>query len=108
MDLVDAVYATVRAFPRFELFGLSQQMRSAAISIPLNIAEGRGRYTLADQQHFLRQARGSLFELQTQIEVAVRQSFMTAEEGQQLTGRADEVGRLINGLLRSLKRPPKA
>ena len=106
MDLVVAIYETVRSFPRSELFLLSQQMRAAAISIPCNIAEGRGRYTIADQTHFYRQARGSAYELQTQIEISRRLELISDENGATLSALAAEVGRLINGLLAS--QAPKA
>lgn len=106
MDLVDAVYCAVRTFPQAELYCLSQQMRTAAVSIPSNLAEGRGRHTFGEERQFLRQARGSTYELQTQIEIAARQRFVTPADAESLMRRADEVGRLINGLLRSL--PPNA
>ena len=102
MDLVDHVYIAVQQFPRSELFALSQQMRTSASSIPSLIAEGNGRFTTADQRHFYRQARGSDYELQTQIEIARRQDFITTEQANVLTAQANEVGRLINGLLRDL------
>ncbi|HEV8657220.1 MAG TPA: four helix bundle protein [Thermoanaerobaculia bacterium] len=103
MDLVAAVYASVGSFPKSEIFYLSAQMRSAALSIPFNLAEGCGRHTIRDQQHFYRQARGSVYELQTAIDVARRQQFVTEQVGQDLKARADEVGRLVNALLNSLK-----
>ena len=103
MDLVDAVYRTVRRFPREELFVLSAQMRSAAISIPCNIAEGCGRWTNKEQQQFARHARGSVLELQTQIEIARRQDFIDRHQGDALTELAAEVGRLLNGWLRKLR-----
>jgi four helix bundle protein len=77
-------------------------MRSAAVSIPSLLAEGQGRYTIPDQRHFTRQARGSTYELQTQIEIAVRQKFITTDTGLLLLKSADRVGCVINGLLRSL------
>jgi len=100
MDLIDAVYESVRAFPKSELFLLSQQMRSAAISIASNIAEGRGRYTPADQVRFYVHARGSTSELETQIEIAIRQQFISRDVGEQLLRGAEEVGRLISGLIK--------
>ncbi len=103
MDLVDETYVAVRDFPKWELFGLSQQMRAAAVSIPSLIAEGRGRYTVKDQQHFYREARGSIHEQQTQVEIARRQQFINAEQARHLTKRTDQVGQLISGLLRSMK-----
>ena len=77
MDLVDVIYVTVREFPRHELFGLSAQMRSAATSVPLNIAEGQGRHSFREFRQFLRRARASLMELETQIEIARRQRYIS-------------------------------
>ena len=104
MDLVDEIYRAVQTFPRSELFSLSQQLRAAAASVPSLIAEGKGRFTIRDQQHFYREARGSNYELQTQIEIAIRQGFIDPEKGAVLLRHAERVGRLINGLLNSLKR----
>jgi four helix bundle protein len=67
MKLVISVYAITRQFPKEELYGLVSQMRRAAVSIPSNIAEGKGRLTDRDRIHFYLQARGSLLELETQI-----------------------------------------
>ena len=103
MELVDAVYRTVRRFPREELFVLSAQMRRAAISIPCNIAEGCGRWTAAEQLQFGRHARGSVLELQTQIEIARRQHFIDEKQSQKLDHAAAEVGKLLNCWLRKLK-----
>ncbi|HEV2720919.1 MAG TPA: four helix bundle protein [Thermoanaerobaculia bacterium] len=103
MDLVDAVYRTVRRFPREELFVLSAQMRKAAISIPCNIAEGCGRWTAAEQRQFARHARGSVLELQTQIEIARRQDFIDDHRSKALDTAAAEVGRLLNGWIKKLR-----
>ena len=105
MELVDAVYVAVRTFPKSEVFGLGQQMRSAANSIPSNIAESRGRFSRGEEHQFLRHARGSTYELQTQIEIAVRQKFIDGPTAAQLTKLADSTGRLINALLKC--DPPK-
>ncbi|GAC1431314.1 MAG: hypothetical protein NVSMB68_03640 [Thermoanaerobaculia bacterium] len=102
MDLVDAVYGVTRSFPSSETFGLTAQMRKAAGSIPSDIAEGRGRHTTADYRHFLREARGGLQELETQIEIATRQNYIESRLAQTIIDQVHEVGRLINGLLRSL------
>ena len=102
MDLVDDVYKVVRQFPTYERFELSQQMRTAAVSIPALIAEARGRWTVPDQRHFYLEARGSTLELETEIEIASRQSFITTEDRDRLFTQTAEVGRLINGLLNSL------
>jgi four helix bundle protein len=102
MDLVDAVYAAARGFPNSEQFCMSFQFRKAALSIPLNIAEGRGRATNADQRHFLVQARGSVAEVDTLIQVAQRQGFLTDGQSAELGDLTAEVGRLVNGLIKSL------
>ena len=102
MDLADAIYDRVAAFPKSELFVLSQQMRSAALSVPSNIAEGQGRWSVREYRQFLRQARGSTLELENDILFAVRRRFMDPEDGELLVGQCEEIGRMINGLLRYL------
>ena len=102
MDLVDDVYACVRSFPSDELFGLTTQMRRAATSIPNNIAEGHGRFSLRDFRQFLRKARGSALELETEIMIAKRQGFISTESEYALLEKAGLVGRLINGLIRHI------
>jgi four helix bundle protein len=102
MDLLDAIYLTVRTFPPTETYCLSLQMRKAAVSIPSNLAEGRGRYTVADQRHFYVEARGSTHELETQIEASTRQHFIAGDQGQQLINQTQEVCKLISGLIRKL------
>jgi len=106
IELVDDVYAAVRLFPREELFVLSAQMRRAAISIPSNIAEGWGRWSRAEYRQFVRDARGSALELQTQIVIAMRQKFVTGEVAKRLDEKAERVGKLLNGLLRTLSPKP--
>lgn len=106
MELVDQVFIVVRSFPKSELYGLGQQMRSAAVSIPSNIAESRGRFSPRQERQFLGHARGSTYELQTQIEIAVRQQFMDREAAEKLAGLANRVGCLINGLLKSTRPDP--
>jgi four helix bundle protein len=102
MDLVDDVYTCVRDFPSEELFGLTMQMRRAATSIPNNIAEGHGRFSFRDFRQFLRKARGSALELETEIMIAKRQGFICGETESALLEKAGTVGRLINGLIRNL------
>src|SRR5213078_2417250 len=84
MDLVDEIYRTVLDFPQHELFGLSSQMRRSAVRIPSDIAEGSGRWNLLDFRRLLRDARGSAYELETQIIVAERQHYISQN-------RADEI-----------------
>lgn len=102
MDLADAIFDAVSKFPQSELYGLTAQMKSASRSVPSNIAEGRGRRTKADYKHFLYQARGSLHEVETQIDMARRQRLVDDENAGKLMELANETGRLLNGLIRSV------
>jgi len=104
MDLVYAVYGAVRSFPKSEMFGLSAQMRSAASSIPSNIAEGKGRSTDRDYRYFGVRARASGFELETQIEIARRQRFLDDATAASLTAESERVGRRLNRLISYLDR----
>ena len=109
MDLVDTIYEVTNTFPKEERYCLSIQMKKAVNAIPSDIAEGRGRYTIPDQRHLYREARGSTQELETQIEIAMRQKFVTPEHGLQLIQQTQEVCKLINGLIGSLEGPgPRA
>ena len=101
MDLLVAVYAATASFPKSELYGLTSQMRRAATSIPANIAEGQGRRSKSEFGQFLGNARGSL-ELDTHLEVALRLKYLTPAQHERVQGLVVEVGRIINGLLRSL------
>ena len=103
VDLVVAVYQVTGLFPREELYGLTSQMRRAAISIPSNIAEGRGRGTRKDFRNFLRNAFGSGSELETQIEVTRRLNFISLEHYQKTDALLDEVMRMLNALIAKLK-----
>jgi four helix bundle protein len=104
MDLVDEVYRLTGTFPKSEVYLLSVQMRRAATSIPSNIAEGQGRYSLKDFRHFLRDARGSALELETQCLIAQRQEYITARDIEDLELHIGEVVRLINGLIKYIDR----
>jgi len=91
-----------RDFPQREAFGITAQMRKAAISISSNIAEGQGRRTTADFLRHLSIAYGSLLELETQTLVAGRIRYLQSSEAKSLTDLTAEVGRLLNGLMKSL------
>ncbi len=102
MDLGTVIYRITRAFPKEELYGLTSQIQRAAVSIPSNIAEGHAlKQTLAYLRH-LAIASGSLAELQTQLEIADRLGYLKPEN-RKVLGQADEVGRMLAGLRRSLK-----
>ena|SRR5262245_5220173 len=103
VELVIAAYSLTRSFPKDETYGLTSQLRRAATSIPANIAEGQGRRHSGEFQHFLGNARGSLWELDTHIEISFRLSYISENQYQDFRRRMTEVGRILNGLLRSLK-----
>jgi four helix bundle protein len=109
MDLVCTVYSETRDFPKEELYGLVSQMRRAAVSIPGNIAEGKGRLTDRDQSHFFYQARGSLHELETQITIARRLSYISESVAATLIDSSAEVGRMLSSLIRAIRptEPPR-
>jgi len=102
MDLVELVYASTRSWPKEELYGLTSQIRRAVVSIPSNIAEGQGRNGIKEFMHHLSIAHGSLAELETQALVAQRLGYLPPDTVNHLLDCASEVGRLINGLSRSL------
>jgi four helix bundle protein len=99
MDLVVDIYHSTQSFPKQEAYGLTAQMRRAAISVPSNIAEGKGRFSRKELVQFLLHARGSLLELETQVSIAQRLGYLGDEQSQYLSIRIDEVARLLNGLL---------
>jgi four helix bundle protein len=103
MALARSVYAATDAMPAKEQFGMTSQMRRSAVSIPSNIAEGHGRTTDRGFVVFLAQARGSLYELQTQIQLADDLGFLRPDSAKALMAQGEEVGRLINGLLKTVK-----
>lgn len=103
MELLKEVYQVTKVFPKEELFGLTSQIRRAAVSIPSNIAEGHSRLSRKEFQYYLGNARGSLAELQTQIIIGKELGFIGDREMDDIINRATEVGRLLNGLLSSLK-----
>src|SRR6266849_4873712 len=103
MDLVLEVYRCTSSFPKQEIYGLTSQMRRAAVSVPSNIAEGKGRFSRKELLQSLFHARGSLLELQTQIRMRTRIS--VCRDGKKLADLASEVGRLLNGLVNRFESP---
>jgi four helix bundle protein len=103
MDLVDSVYKLSKHWPREEVFGLTNQIRRAVVSVPSNVAEGHGRKQDGDFGRFLSIADGSLMEVKTQLLIAVRQHFCPQAEADPTVVLIDEVARLINGLRKSIK-----
>jgi four helix bundle protein len=105
MDLVAAVYQVTAAFPSQEMFGLTSQLRRSVVSIPANIAEGQGRLHRGDFLHHLSIARGSLTESETHLLIAERLGYLNPEGLAGVWEQCQEVGRLLNGLIRSLRLP---
>ncbi|HEY6447281.1 MAG TPA: four helix bundle protein [Acidobacteriaceae bacterium] len=103
MELAQQIYSATTTFPRHEAFGMMSQMRRAAVSVPSNIAEGQGRGSDRSFAVFLKQARGSLYKLETQIELARRLGWLADEETAGLLRQTGDAGRLLNGLLRVLR-----
>jgi four helix bundle protein len=104
MDLVEEIYSSTRSFPKEEVYALTNQVRRAGVSIASNIAEGQGRQTTADFCRHLSIAYGSLREAETQILIAHRLDYLSESATQYLMQMAGEVGRLLNGLMTSLRR----
>lgn len=103
MDLVVDIYRATKNFPTEEKYGLTSQIRRAAVSVPSNIAEGQGRRTAGEFLNQLSVARGSLMELRTQIEIALRLDFMNQPQFEPIQEAANRVGKLMNGLINSLE-----
>ena len=98
MDLAEEVYSIVKFLPREETFSLSDQIRRAAVSIPSNIAEGQGRMTAKEFIRFLSMARGSLWELSTQIELCERLCYVDKIQTQNVNKLILEVAKMLNAL----------
>lgn len=103
MEVVVEVYRITDQFPKTEQFGLINQLRRAAVSIPSNIAEGEGRSSPKEFCHFLYIARGSIQEVETQLLIAQRLAYCSESVTESCLKRLDEVSRILSGLIRSLK-----
>jgi four helix bundle protein len=102
IDFADLVYKYTRDFPAGECFGLTNQMRRAAVSISSNIAEGTSRMSQTDFARFIEIATGSVFEVVSQSLVGRRQGFFNEENFAVMYSAADEIGRMLSGLRKSL------
>src|ERR1039458_8114098 len=103
MDLVSVLYDATEALPKREIYSLTNQMRRAAVSVPSNIAEGQAHYSNREFRHFLRHSRGSLAELETQVLIAQRRNYLSESQAAELLRRANEVSRILSGLINSLE-----
>ena len=102
MDLVVDVYTIISSFPQLERFALSDQIRRCSVSIPSNIAEGTGRNHTKEFVQFLSVSLGSLYELQTQLEIAKRVGYIT--NTQELDNKTLEIEKMLNALITSIKK----
>lgn len=107
MVFVTACYHATKRFPKEELYGLTSQLRRAAVSVPANIAEGHGRDTRPDYARHLSISYGSLMEVETHLEIAKNLDYIESADFDRLREDVAELGRLLNALKRSLARPPK-
>ena len=103
IGLCENVYRVCRRLPRSETFGLADQLRRAAVSVASNIAEGHARGQTGEYLRFQAIARGSLAELETQLEIAVKIGYLETFETRPLLDAADELGRMLAGLFKRLR-----
>ncbi len=102
MDLVTDIYKVTATFPTDERFGLTSQIRRAAVSIPSNIAEGHGRKSTGAYLNHLSIAHGSLMEVETQLQISARLEFIGSVSLSDLISKTNAIGKMLNGLIRSL------
>lgn len=103
MDLVVVCYEITKSFPPNEVYGLTSQLKRAAVSIPANIAEGHGRHGLGEYIHFLGIAQGSLREMETHLLIAKRLDFISSDKLNIALDLSTEISKMISGLTRSLR-----
>jgi four helix bundle protein len=102
MKVTSMVYVVTKDFPKEEIYGLTQQIRRSAISIPSNIAEGYGRFSSKDYKRFLLIARGSLFEFQTQLELAVAIGYISESNLLEISLINTEIEKMLNSLIKKI------
>lgn len=103
IDLVEEVYSITKYLPKEEKYAITDQMKRAAISIPSNFAEGQGRNTTKDYLQFLSIARGSVYELDTQLEICLRLKYFTKEQIHNTCTLCNEINRMINSIITKLR-----
>jgi four helix bundle protein len=102
MLLAEEAYRLGAGFPKHEVYGLTSQLQRSSVSVPSNIAEGQGRNSPNEFRHFLGIAMGSLAELETQIILAQRFNYITEQQSGKALQLADEIGKMLKGLQKSL------
>jgi four helix bundle protein len=105
MKMVFDLYRDPATFPKQEMFGMTSQLRRAAMSVASNIAEDKGRFSDRELSQFLSVARGSLFEISTQLAMALELGYLTKDQSQDRQHRCAEVGRLLNGRIKAVRKP---
>lgn len=103
VNLVTGIYRLTVKFPKEEQYGLVSQLRRLAVSVPSNVAEGWGRGNTREYIRFLTIARGSLMELETQLIISEKLGFLSLDSHKLLLAQIDEIGRMLNSLITSLK-----
>lgn len=104
IDLVQKIYELTKIFPKNEDFSLTNQMRRAAISVPSNISEGAARQTKKEFIQFLHMAQGSLSELDTQMEIAIRLGYLKEDHFSEVLSLTNDIDKMLTGLIKSLRR----
>ena len=108
MDLVVECYTLTRQFPKSEVYGLNSQIQRAAVSIPANIAEGRQRQHSREFSQHLSIASGSLAELETHVQIANRLDYLRADQIKDILDKTTEIGKMLNGVRKSIKSKSKS
>jgi four helix bundle protein len=103
IEMVTVIYKLTSHFPNRELFGITSQIRRSSISIPSNIAEGYGRYSRKEYIRFLGISLGSLYEMQTQLQISLNLGYLSSENFHSLSEGSKEIERMLSGLIRKLK-----
>jgi four helix bundle protein len=105
VDLALEIYRQTQTFPKNEVYGLTSQLRRAAISVPSNIAEGKGRSSDKELVLFLHHSRGSLLEVETQLLIAQELGYIEVTKAKHLLDQVENLAKALNALINSLKKP---
>ena len=103
VDFVSNIYSLTKAFPKEEMFGLTSQIRRAAVSIPSNVSEGSAR-SKKDFSRFIDMARGSVFECVTMLQISFKQGYINNEKSDDLKNKLTDLSKMLSGLKRSINR----